>query len=248
MRQCAKQVEATGHAVRLVYLAAAMVDVAMETGDTSLLEAAVKILESAYERKVYVTGGLGARYEGESFGADFELPNARAYAETCAAVAGVMWNARLLAATGSARYADWLETTLYNGALVGISLDGTKYFYTNPLAADSTPDPGDNRCTHSSGLQQTPTGHARQSWCRCACCPPNIARLITSMTGYAYGQSDRAVWIHQYLDGQVTIPLPDSTSISLMVTTRYPWEGDIDVVVASGPHHELELRLRTLDG
>ncbi len=238
------QHEVVGHAVRQVYLAAAMVDVAMETDDTSLLAASAKLWESTYERKAYVTGGLGARYEGESFGADFELPNTRAYAETCAAVAGVMWNARLLAATGEVRHADWLERTLYNGALVGISIDGTKYFYSNPLAVDSAPQPGDDRGANSSVLQQTQTGHARQSWYPCACCPPNIARLITSIAGYAYGQSDNTVWIHQYLASQVTMPVSGSGALTLDVQTHYPWDGTVDVVVTSAPSREIELRLR----
>ena len=119
-----RQRDADGHAVRLTYLAAAMADAAMDTGEVDLLEASIRLWESAYERRAYVTGGLGSRYQGEAFGADYELPNDRAYAETCAAVGGIFWNARLLAATGAARYADWLETSLYNGALVGVSPDG----------------------------------------------------------------------------------------------------------------------------
>ena len=168
-----------------------------------MLEASIRLWESAYERRAYVTGGLGSRYQGEAFGADYELPNDRAYAETCAAVGGIFWNARLLAATGEARYADWLETSLYNGALVGVSPDGAAYFYANPLAADPQPTPDDQQGLHSSGAQQTVGGHQRQPWYDTACCPPNIARLLLGLPGYGYGVSSDALWVHQFLPGRV---------------------------------------------
>ena len=230
-----RQRDADGHAVRLTYLAAAMADAAMDTGEVDLLEASIRLWESAYERRAYVTGGLGSRYQGEAFGADYELPNDRAYAETCAAVGGIFWNARLLAATGAARYADWLETSLYNGALVGVSPDGAAYFYANPLAADPQPTPDDQRGVHSSGAQQTVGGHQRQPWYDTACCPPNIARLLLGLPGYVYGVSPDALWVHQYLPGRVETPLPDGGSISLRVATRYPWDGDVDLVVEDAP-------------
>ena len=239
-----RQRDADGHAVRLTYLAAAMADAAMDTGEVDLLEASIRLWESAYERRAYVTGGLGSRYQGEAFGADYELPNDRAYAETCAAVGGIFWNARLLAATGAARYADWLETSLYNGALVGVSPDGAAYFYANPLAADPQPTPDDQRGVHSSGAQQTVGGHQRQPWYDTACCPPNIARLLLGLPGYVYGVSPDALWVHQYLPGRVETPLPDGGSISLRVATRYPWDGDVDLVVDDAPHRPVELRLR----
>ncbi len=239
-----EQRDADGHSVRLTYLAAAMADAAMDTGETDLLAASIRLWESAYERRAYVTGGLGSRYQGEAFGADYELPNDRAYAETCAAVGGIFWNARLLAATGDARYADWLETALYNGALVGVSPDGGSYFYANPLAADPQPTPDDQGGVHSSGAQQTVGGHQRQPWYDTACCPPNIARLLLSLPGYAYGVSADALWVHQFLPGRVEAPLPDGGSISLRVGTRYPWDGDVDLVVEDAPDWPIELRLR----
>ena len=239
-----EQRDADGHSVRLTYLAAAMADAAMDTGETDLLEASIRLWESAYERRAYVTGGLGSRYQGEAFGADYELPNDRAYAETCAAVGGIFWNARLLAATGEARYADWLETSLYNGALVGVSPDGAAYFYANPLAADPQPTPDDQQGLHSSGAQQTVGGHQRQPWYDTACCPPNIARLLLSLPGYAYGVSSDALWVHQYLPGRVETPLPEGGSISLRVATRYPWEGDVDLVMEDAPKSPVTLRLR----
>lgn len=239
-----EQCDADGHSVRLTYLAAAMADAAMDTGEAELLEASVRLWESAYQRRAYVTGGLGSRYQGEAFGADYELPNDRAYAETCAAVGGIFWNARLLAATGDARYADWLETALYNGALVGVSPDGGSYFYANPLAADPQPTPDDQQGLHSSGAQQSVGGHQRQPWYDTACCPPNIARLLSSLPGYAYGVSAGALWVHQYLPGRVTAALPDGGSTTLRVATRHPWDGDVDLVVEDAPEGPTELRLR----
>ncbi len=239
-----EQPNADGHSVRLTYLAAAMADAAMDTGEAELLEASIRLWESAYERRAYVTGGLGSRYQGEAFGADYELPNDRAYAETCAAVGGIFWNARLLAATGDARYADWSETALYNGALVGVSPDGAAYFYANPLATDPQPTPDDQQGLHSSGAQQTVGGHQRQPWYDTACCPPNIARLLLSLPGYAYGVSAGALWVHHFLPGRVEAALPDGDSMTLQVTTRYPWDGNVDLVVEEAPDRPVELRLR----
>lgn len=239
-----EQGDADGHSVRLTYLAAAMADAAMDTGEAELLEASIRLWESAYERRAYVTGGLGSRYQGEAFGADYELPNDRAYAETCAAVGGIFWNARLLAATGDARYADCLETALYNGALVGVSPDGGAYFYANPLAADPQPTPDDHGGVHSSGAQQTVGGHQRQPWYDTACCPPNIARLLLSLPGYAYGVSAGALWVHQYVPGRVAAALPDGESMTLRVATRYPWHGEVELMVEDAPDSPVELRLR----
>ncbi len=239
-----EQRNADGHSVRLTYLAAAMADAAMDSGEAELLEASIRLWESAYERRAYVTGGLGSRYQGEAFGADYELPNDRAYAETCAAVGGIFWNARLLAATGDARYADWSETALYNGALVGVSPDGAAYFYANPLATDPQPTPDDQQGLHSSGAQPTVGGHQRQPWYDTACCPPNIARLLLSLPGYAYGVSAGAVWVHQCLPGRVEAALPDGGAMTLRVATRYPWDGDVELLVEDAPDRVVELRVR----
>ena len=172
------------------------------------------------------------------------MPNDRAYAETCAAVGGIFWNARLLAATGEARYGDWLETALYNGALVGVSPDGGAYFYANPLAADPQPTPDDQNGVHSSGAQPTVGGHQRQPWYDTACCPPNIARLLLSLPGYAYGVAAGAVWVHQFLPGRVEAALPDGGAMTLRVATRYPWDGDVEFLLEEAPDRVVELRLR----
>ena len=174
---------------------------------------------------MYVTGGAGARHEGESFGKDFELPNDRAYTETCAAIASLMWNWRMLHITGDAKYADLMETTLYNAILPGLSLDGTKYFYENPLA-----DRG---------------SHRRTEWFGCACCPPNVARTIASLTGYFYStDKDGNIFAHMYATGEAEIALPDG-SVKLRQRCNYPWDGKIVFQVSElkGQTGSLKLRI-----
>jgi len=202
--------EIVGHAVRSVYLNCGAADVYMETGDEKLLGALLRLWRSMTERKMYVTGGIGARYVGESFGRDYELPNVTAYAETCAAIANVMWNWRMLLATGEARFADVMELALYNGALAGISLNGEEYFYVNPLADRGT--------------------HRRQRWFRCACCPPNIARLLASIPGYFYSISSEGVWLHLYAQSKVSLDV-NGTSVEIIQRTRYPWDGKIKIII-----------------
>lgn len=218
-----EQAEIVGHAVRAMYLACGMADVVAETGEAALRRAVERLWRSAFGRKAYVTGGLGARWNGEAFGDDYELPNERAYAETCAAIGGVMWNWRMLALTGEARYADWLEMALYNGVLSGISLDGTTYFYQNPLA-----DRGQ---------------HRRQPWFGTACCPPNIARLLLSLPGYIASTSDEGFWLHLYAGGTVRAILAGGT-LALRVETRYPWDGRVRLEVQAAPEGEWSLCLR----
>jgi DUF1680 family protein len=165
-------------------------------------------------RRMYVSGGLGARYEGEAFGGDYELPNARAYTETCAAIGSVMWNWRMLLATGQARYADLLEHTLYNAVLPGLSLDGQAYFYQNPLEDDGK--------------------HRRQPWFGCACCPPNVARLLAQLPGYFYSTTDAGdVYVHLYVEGRAQISLPGGGTLTMRQQTNYPWDGDITLAVES---------------
>jgi len=206
------QREVVGHAVRATYLAIGMADAFAETGDSGLWEAVQAQWQSAFERKAYVTGGLGAHWQGEAFGADYELPNERAYAETCAAIGGFMWNWRMLLITGEPRFADWMETALYNGILCGLSLDGRTYFYQNPLA--------DNEA------------HRRQTWYGTACCPPNIARLLLALPGYLYSMSPDALWVHHYAPGELRFSGEHSSGV-LNVKTDYPWDGRISLTLAS---------------
>jgi len=172
-------------------------------------------------RRMYVSGGIGSRWEGEAFGKNYELPNERAYTESCAAIGGIMWAWRMLtlAVEDNTRYADYIEHTLYNALLPGLSLDGQSYFYQNPLADDGT--------------------HRRQPWFGCACCPPNIARLLAQLPGYVYSVTSRRfpesdgrhdmVWAHLYADGTSTIPLHAGGTVTIGQTTRYPWDGDIAI-------------------
>jgi DUF1680 family protein len=213
-----------GHAVRMVYLTCGAADVHAETGEPALLSALERLWQNMTERHTYVTGGIGARYEGEAFGADYELPNDRAYAETCAAIGSVMWNWRMLALHGEARFADALETALYNGVLSGLSLDGQSYFYQNPLE-----DRG---------------GHRRQPWFGCACCPPNIARLLASLPGYFASSSTEGVWLHLYASSRAIVPLPTHHSVTLTQRTRYPWEGEVEIEVRTEARAPFSLFLR----
>ncbi|HXI17400.1 MAG TPA: beta-L-arabinofuranosidase domain-containing protein [Chloroflexota bacterium] len=219
------QREVVGHAVRVTYLAIAMADVYSETGDIDLWEAVQAQWRSAYERKAYVTGGLGARWLGEAFGPDYELPNQRAYSETCAAIGGFMWNWRMLLVTGEPRYADWMETALYNGILSGLSLNGREYFYQNPLADDGA--------------------HRRQPWFGTACCPPNVARLLLSLPGYLYSTSQDALWVHHYAAGELRFSSGNHSGV-LSVKTEYPWDGRISLTLVSyqGAAGESTLHLR----
>jgi DUF1680 family protein len=217
-----EQREAVGHAVRALYLYAGATDLYMETGEPALLETLHALWEDVFTRKAYVTGGLGARYEGEAFGLAYELPNLRAYAETCAAIAGFMWNWRMLQVEAQARYADWMEIALYNGILSGVSLDGTRYFYMNPL--------------ESRG------GYERSPWFGCACCPPNVHRTLASLPGYLYSLDEQTVYVHFYADSQLDTRLPNGQPVQIRVQTDYPWSGDILLQPSAGSY-ALALRI-----
>jgi DUF1680 family protein len=217
------QSEVVGHAVRALYLYSGAADVYAETGERALLQALRRLWENMTTRRMYVSGGLGSRYEGEAFGKDFELPNERAYTETCAAIANVMWNWRMLALEGEARYADLIEHTLYNAVLPGLSLDGQHYFYQNPLADDGS--------------------HRRQPWFGCACCPPNVARLLASLPGYLYSTSEDAVWVHLYAEGAATVELDGKRTIRLHQRTRYPWDGSVETTVEAEGEFTIMLRI-----
>jgi DUF1680 family protein len=217
-----EQREAVGHAVRALYLYAGATDLYMETGEPALLETLHALWEDVFTRKAYVTGGLGARYEGEAFGLAYELPNLRAYVETCAAIAGFMWNWRMLQVEAQARYADWMEIALYNGILSGVSLDGTRYFYMNPL--------------ESRG------GYERSPWFGCACCPPNVHRTLASLPGYLYSLDEQTVYVHFYADSQLDTGLPNGQPVQIRVQTDYPWSGDILLHPSAGSY-ALALRI-----
>ena len=215
--------EIVGHAVRSLYLNCGATDIFIETGDKTIFDALMRLWSNFVNCKMYVTGAAGSRYISESFGENHELPNKKAYAETCAAIANVMWNWRMLLATGDAKFADIMELALYNAVLSGISLDGTRYFYINPLA-----DRGETR---------------RQPWFACACCPPNIARLLASLPGYFYSVSDKGVWIHLYASNSGKIDY-EGKAVEIVQTTNYPWDGTVDVTLSPVENIEFSLFLR----
>jgi len=172
---------------------------------------------------MYITGGVGSRHEGEAFGENYELPNKKAYAETCASIANFMWNWRMFLLTGNSKFMDIMELSLYNGILSGISLDGKKYFYVNPLEADEK--------------------HRRKEWYDCACCPTNIIRILASFPGYIYAVSDDKIWINFYESNEVTIDFKD-TKVKLVQNTNYPWDGKINVEIYSDTTKDFSLLFR----
>ncbi len=220
-----KQSKMVGHAVRAVYLNAGAADLLAEEDDPRLRTALDRMWVNMTARRSYVSGGIGSRWEGEAFGRNYELPNARAYTESCAAIGAVMWAWRMLmlGAEDNTRFADWIEHTLYNAMLPGLSLDGQSYFYQNPLA-----DGGD---------------HRRSPWFGCACCPPNIARMLAQLPGYVYSVTSRrfpesdgrhdSVWVHLFADSTATIPLHAGGSVTLRQETRYPWDGRVKMEITN---------------
>ena len=218
-----QQKEAVGHAVRAAYMYAGMADVAALTGERRWLDAIDTLWSDVVGKKLYVTGGIGASGAGEAFGKAYELPNASAYCETCAAIANVFWNHRLFLAHGDARYIDVLERSLYNNCLSGIGLDGKHFFYPNPLASFA--------------------GTQRATWFGCACCPSNDARFIPSLGRYAYAQRGDDLFVNLYLGSTVRATLP-AGEVELAVTTRYPWDGEVAFTVAKAPPGPFCLRLR----
>lgn len=208
-----EQDEAVGHAVRATYMYAGMADVAAITGDSSYIKAVDKIWDNIVGKKIYITGGIGARHAGEAFGDNYELPNLSAYNETCAAIGNVYVNYRLFLLHGDARYFDVLERTLYNGLISGVSLDGGSFFYPNPLA--------------STG------GYSRKPWFGCACCPSNISRFIPSLPGYVYAVKDNDVYVNLFLSNRAELKV-GKKKVVLEQETGYPWNGDIRVKVAQG--------------
>jgi len=215
--------EITGHAVRALYLCSGATDLYLETGDEQLWQALNRLWENFVSKKMYITGGTGSRHDWESFGEEYELPNRRSYAESCAAIANFMWNFRMLLATGEGKYSDLMEQILYNGLLAGISLDGKHYFYFNPLE-----DFGKTR---------------RKKWFDCACCPPNLARFIASFPGYMYTVSDKGIQVHLYEKSSAELLLKDS-SVKIEQKTNYPWEGHIYFTIETDIEEPFSIYLR----
>src|SRR3954451_11278963 len=224
--------EPIGHAVRQLYLAAGVTDVGTETGDASLLEAMERLWERTVTEKTYVTGAHGSRHRDEAFGDPFELPPDRAYGETCAAIASFQWNWRLLLATGRGRYADEMERTLHNAIAVSTSLDGCHFTYSNPLHL---------RDGHDGSDEDAPS--ERLPWFSCACCPPNLARLVASLQHYVATRDETGVQVHLHAPGRIETQAPDGSPITLTVATGYPWDGRIELDVEGAGEWTLSLRI-----
>ena len=208
-----------GHAVRQLYLLAAVADLATETGEPELRGAAERLWHAMTATKTHLTGGLGAHHEWEDFGDPYELPNERAYCETCAAIASVQWSWHMALLTGGARYSDLIERTLFNGFLAGVSLDGERWLYVNPLQVrDGHTDHGGDKSAR------------RTRWFRCACCPPNAMRLLASLEHYLASGDEDGLQIHQYVTGRYS-----SGSMAVRAETDYPWHGTIALTVEESP-------------
>ena len=218
-----------GHAVRAVYLAAGASDLAAERADDSLAAALDRQWDAMTATKQYVTGGLGSRWDGEAFGDPYELPPDVAYAETCASIGAVQWAWRRLLATGDVRFADSIEQLLLNGFLSGVSLSGEAFFYVNALQVRSDAVPDDHR--------QPVNG--RQQWFQTACCPPNVMRTLAQLSGYLATGDAAGVQLHQYATSEI-----GAAGRCLQVTTDYPWDGRIEVVVEATDGDEWTLALR----
>ncbi|SCD19853.1 Beta-L-arabinofuranosidase [Proteiniphilum saccharofermentans] len=212
-----EQEEAVGHAVRANYMYTAMTDIAALTGDQEYVRAIDKLWENVVNKKMYLTGGMGALYHGEAYGKNYELPNI-SYAETCASIAGVYWNHRMFLLHGDAKYIDVMERIMYNGLISGVSLDGTKFFYPNVLYADGKLD-----------FNQGKPG--RSEWFTCSCCPTNIVRFVSSVPGYLYATCGDQIYVNLYMDNTVNIELK-KTDIRIEQQTDYPWNGTVRTIIS----------------
>ena len=241
-----QQTEIVGHAVRAMYLYSGTADVAASSGDQQLIDAMDRLWRNVVQQKMYITGGIGAKHEGEAFGDDYELPNDTAYCETCAAIGLALWAHRLNLMHGDAQYADVLEQLLYNGILSGVALGGERFFYVNPLASDGK--------------------HHRQPFFPCACCPSNVVRFVPSVPGYVYAvgaparvagtgaepqarrspgtsPSPQAIYVNLYVAGTAKVKVGDRT-VKLVQETRYPWDGKVKLTLTPDRQGSFPLYLR----
>lgn len=218
-----EQDEAVGHAVRAAYMYSGMADVAALTGDSAYINAIDRIWNNITQCKLYITGGIGATSAGEAFGKNYELPNATAYCETCAAIGNVYVNHRLFLLHGDSKYYDVLERTLYNGVLSGLSLEGNAFFYPNPLESHGQ--------------------HQRQAWFGCACCPSNLCRFIPSVPGYFYQTNGRDLYVNLYGSNTAKL-LIDNKSVSISQRTLYPQFGEVELLVNQNKAGQFCLRMR----
>jgi DUF1680 family protein len=219
----ADQQEAVGHAVRATYMYSAMADIAALTGDTAYLHAIDRIWENVVTKKTYVTGGIGSRSNGEAYGDNYELPNLTAYNETCAAIANIFWNYRMFLLHGDSKYIDVLERTLYNGMISGVSLEGTTFFYPNPLASKGK--------------------YERSEWFDCSCCPSNVTRFISSVSGYIYATRQDSLFVNLFIGNAGKVKVNDR-EVAVSQVTGYPWEGNVKISVTPATPAKMTLCVR----
>lgn len=232
-RPVREQKTAEGHAVRAVYLYSGMASVAKETGDETLTAAVKELWEDVTKRQMYITGAVGSSDYGEAFTFDYDLPNDEIYGETCASVGLIFWARRMLEMELKGEHADVIERALYNGCLSGMSQDGTRFFYVNPLEVNPEACRKDQRKSH--------VAVERQKWFGCACCPPNLARLIASLGNYACAFSEDTMAVHLYVGGEIKTPFGDT---KLMVESNFPWEGKVKIkIIGDGGDFKLALRI-----
>ena len=222
-----ERTQVEGHAVRALYACCGAADYYLEAGDAAYWKTLNTLWDDMVGAKMYITGGVGSRAQGESFGAAYDLPNVSAYAETCAAIASMMWNWRMLAATGDAKFTDVLELALYNGVNSGMSLSGRLYCYTNPLAFDP-----------SAGIE------VRNPWYNTPCCPPNFERTIASLPGYFYSTSNDGLYVHLYDNSTLDWHLEDGTALKVTQKTKMPWDGDVEITVGPAQPSEFTFYVR----
>jgi hypothetical protein len=223
-----------GHAVRQMYLAAAVADLYMESGEQALLETSQRLWEDMTRGKIFVTGGVGARYDGESFGESYELPADQCYCETCAAIGNFFWNWRMLLISGESRYADLMERLLYNGILSSPGLDGSSYFYVNPLMLRNG-----KYVRLSTNPDEEHKTLGRPKWHSVACCPPNMMRLLASLSNYFVTSNETGLQIHQYTNMEISFKHSGIT-----IETEYPWDGRVKIAVSEGSDQPWRLALR----
>ena len=227
-RPVRQQDEAVGHAVRGVYLYSGMADVARHTNDNELYNSCLNLWNNIEKRKLYITGGIGATVDGEAFSFDYDLPNDLAYSETCASIGLIFFARRMAELDANARFGDVAERALYNTVLAGMGEDGKSFFYVNPLEVNPTASHRDSRKYHIKPV--------RQKWFACACCPPNLARLISSVGEYAFGENDSTFFIHQYIGAEV-----NSRFGNIKITSEYAQNGDIKITADSAVNLALRI-------
>lgn len=228
-----------GHSVRAMYLYSAMMDLSIELSDESLFVTCERLWNHLHSKHLYITGGIGSSAKNEGFTNDYNLPNETAYCETCASIGLVYWNHRMLQKRCDRRYSDVIERALYNNILSSISLNGDRFFYANPLSAFAGTDPYD--C--DSHKINPSTFYQRKEWFGCACCPPNLARLLASLGEYIYSESDDALAVHLYVQGEAKMHI-NGTDMAITQQTQYPWDGVILLKLAMEQSIDFTLRLR----